>query len=94
MRRKATLILSAVFVFLLTTVCLVAICQRSLVDAQGIAMVYSTDTNRKKDREAKGSIVITLLQKGGVSIKDPFFQDSPERRCSSRTFRYGYLVTT
>ena len=22
------------------------------------------------------------------------FQDSPERRCSSRTFRYGYLVTT
>ena len=20
--------------------------------------------------------------------------DSPERRCSSRTFRYGYLVTT
>ena len=22
------------------------------------------------------------------------FSDAPERRCSSRTFRYGYLVTT
>ena len=26
-------------------------------------------------------------------VRNPF-QDSPERRCSSRTFRYGYLVTT
>ena len=23
-----------------------------------------------------------------------FLQGAPERRCSSRTFRYGYLVTT
>ena len=54
-------------------------------------------------------IVITIfrniehpLQKGGVPCftwlapscnRNPF-QDSPERRCSSRTFRYGYLVTT
>ena len=23
-----------------------------------------------------------------------YYPDAPERRCSSRTFRYGYLVTT
>ena len=33
------------------------------------------------------------LAKLGQLHQDPF-QDSPERRCSSRTFRYGYLVTT
>ena len=31
---------------------------------------------------------------GSVRCVRKPFQDSPERRCSSRTFRYGYLVTT
>ena len=33
-------------------------------------------------------------QHGHPYIFISFLQGAPERRCSSRTFRYGYLVTT
>ena len=38
-------------------------------------------------------LVLLDLAKLG-QLRQELLSDSPERRCSSRTFRYGYLVTT
>ena len=41
-----------------------------------------------------GNISNKLLMPPSSMMEESRYDSSPERRCSSRTFRYGYLVTT
>ncbi len=45
-------------------------------------------------RERKPANFFSPLQDLSVCVAAALLAPAPERRCSSRTFRYGYLVTT
>ena len=53
---------------------------------------------RNRDLNPKAPIVLCYLSINNIDIsksgENLIEGNSPERRCSSHTFRYGYLVTT
>ena len=62
-------------------------------DAQFLSIPIIKQTKRTRSLKGNKRLGIDFLvfQKKLILI---IGQPSPERRCSSRTFRYGYLVTT
>ena len=53
-----------------------------------------TGTKNSQDHETNRRITSVYFSPTYASLRRPLFSIAPERRCSSRTFRYGYLVTT
>ena len=62
---------------------------------RGQGLFYITN-NIMQYSECEFLVYTTFLLKSDYNLSLTIIQDniSPERRCSSRTFRYGYLVTT
>ena len=53
-----------------------------------------TGTKNRQDHETNRRITSVSFSPTYASLRRLPFSIAPERRCSSRTFRYGYLVTT
>ena len=63
---------------------------------QSVDKEQSKSTRGHRTSEKKKISVSLFLFESRTTLT-PFYiflQGAPERRCSSRTFRYGYLVTT
>ena len=67
-----------------------------MIHKQSVDKEQSKSTRGHRTSEKK-KFPVSLFLFGFRTTLTPFYiflQGAPERRCSSRTFRYGYLVTT
>ena len=63
--------------------------------SRGISDETVATTGTRRKRLSRKEVFPVLLDFAyAQSAATGLLPDTPERRCSSRTFRYGYLVTT
>ena len=76
----------------------ISVCQSAVLFNWHLQCLQNKNNREKSESEDQGifenACVMFLVLPLLPAFVDKEPERSPERRCSSRTFRYGYLVTT